>query len=298
MGETALMDRFGRRATGLRIALTSRCNLRCLYCHHEGEASSFKEIKADTVLAVAMAASELGMRNIKFTGGEPLLRTDLEDILLHMPQDLNLSMTTNGIFLEQRALTLAEAGLERVNISLDSLNSETYQAITSSRDGDLQRVLAGIDAALDAGLEPIKLNVVVLGANELEIPTLIELARSKGLILQLIELLDLNGLGISGDIEGIEQYLQSRSDRIVRREMHRRRKYFLEGAEVEVVRPMDNTEFCSHCTRIRITSDGKIKPCLLRNDNLIEIKTTNKNEIKRLLRDANKHREPFFKLKE
>ena len=295
MIETSLVDRFGRKTTGLRIALTSRCNLRCLYCHHEGESSSSNEIQSEMVLAVAKAASEIGIRNIKFTGGEPLLRIDLVDIISQMPQNLALSMTTNGMLLTQKASELAEAGLERVNISLQSLNPEIYQAITGSRVGDLQRVLNGIDAALDAGLRPIKLNMVVLQRNEREIPDLIELARSKGLILQLIELLDLKGLGISGNIERAEQILQANADRIITREMHRRRKYFLNGAEVEVVRPIDNTEFCANCTRMRLTSDGKIKPCLLRNDNLIAIKTSNIDEIKKLFRIANERRQPFFK---
>jgi GTP 3',8-cyclase len=245
-------------------------------------------------LAVAKAVSEIGIRNIKFTGGEPLLRIDLVEIISQMPRNLELSMTTNGILLTQKASELAEAGLRRVNISLQSLNPEIYKVITGGRDRDLQSVLTGIDAALDAGLQPIKLNMVVLQKNESEIPDLIEFARSKGLILQLIELLDLRGLGISGNMELTEQILQARADRIITREMHRRRKYFLNGAEVEVVRPIDNTEFCANCTRIRLTSDGKIKPCLLRNDNLIEIKTCDLDEIKRLFKAANELRQPFF----
>ncbi|MDD1751899.1 MAG: GTP 3',8-cyclase MoaA [Methanotrichaceae archaeon] len=295
MVETPLVDPFGRRVTGLRIALTSRCNLRCIYCHHEGESSSSEKIEAQMVISVAKAASELGMSHIKFTGGEPLMRDDLEDIISQMPRILDISVTTNGILLAQRASALADAGLGRANISLDSLNPKTYQAITGSLDGDLEQVLVGVDAATEAGLMPIKLNVVVLRANDKEIPDLIEFARSKGLILQLIQLLDLKGLGISGDIEGIERFLQANANKVVTREMHRRRKYFIDGAEVEVVRPMDNTEFCAHCTRIRLTSDGKIKPCLLRNDNLIQIGTCDKDEIKKLLRIANERREPYFK---
>ena len=145
-----------------------------------------------------------------------------------------------------------------------------------------------------AGLVPIKLNVVVLKKNESEIPELIDFSRRKGVILQLIELLDLKNLGISGDIEGIERSLAAQADSIRTREMHRRRKYFLDGAEVEVVRPMDNTEFCANCTRLRVTSDGKIKPCLLRSDNLIEIDTCDTEKIKELLRAANARREPYF----
>jgi cyclic pyranopterin phosphate synthase len=106
--------------------------------------------------------------------------------------------------------------------------------------------------------------------------------------------MDLKGLGICGDIEGIEKALQERSERVVVREMHRRKKYFFDGAEVVVVRPMDNTEFCANCTRIRVTSDGKLKPCLLRNDNLVDIGTCDSKDIEELLRVANARREPYF----
>ncbi len=291
---TAMVDSFGRKVTGLRIALTPRCNLRCVYCHHEGEAKPEREIPGEMVVSVAQAAADLGVRSLKFTGGEPLLRADLADLISQMPRGLDVSLTTNGILLAEQAWRLADAGLDRVNVSLDSLRPETYSAITGCREGDLEKVLAGIDAAKAAGLEPIKLNAVVLKANETEIPQLIEFSREKGLILQLIELLDLQGLGISGDIETIESGLQAEADAVRTREMHRRKKYFLDGAEVEVVRPMDNTEFCANCTRLRVTSDGKIKPCLLRNDNLIEIGTCDCGRIKELLRAANERREPYF----
>lgn len=290
-----MVDSHGRKVTGLRMALTPRCNLRCIYCHHEGEVKPEKEISGEMVVSVAEAAAGLGIRNLKFTGGEPLLRKDLVDLISQMPQGLDISLTTNGIFLAEQAQALAGAGLDRVNISLDSLRPETYGAITGCKEGDLEKALAGIDAAREAKLEPIKLNVVVLKRNENEIPDLIEFSKEKGLILQLIELLDLKNLGISGDIESIERGLQATANAIRTREMHRRKKYFLDGAEVEVVRPMDNTEFCANCTRLRVTSDGKIKPCLLRNDNLIEIDTCDREKIKRLLLLANKRREPFFK---
>jgi cyclic pyranopterin phosphate synthase len=234
------------------------------------------------------------VRSLKFTGGEPLLRRDLAGLIAQMPQDLDISLTTNGIFLAEQAGPLAEAGLDRVNVSLDSLRPEIYRAITGGREGDLEKVLAGIDAAKAAGLEPIKLNVVVLKENEAEISDLIDFCREKGLILQLIELLDLRHQGISGDIDAIERRLAARADRVRVREMHRRKKYFLDGAEVEVVRPMDNTEFCANCTRLRVTSDGKIKPCLLRSDNLVDIGTCDCEEIKELLQEANKRREPYF----
>ncbi len=289
-----MVDSFGRKVTGLRIALTPRCNLHCIYCHHEGEVEPENEMPTEMIVRVAQAATELGVRSLKFTGGEPLLRSDLASLIAEMPQHLDISLTTNGVFLAEQAQSLAEAGLDRVNVSLDSLSPKTYHAITGCQEGDLERVLAGIDAAKAADLQPLKLNVVVLKKNEREIPELIEFSREQGLILQLIELLDLKGLGISGDIESIERNLQARADSVQIRQMHRRKKYFLDGAEVEVVRPMDNTEFCANCTRLRVTSDGKIKPCLLRNDNLIEIGTCDCEKITELLRAANERREPYF----
>jgi len=290
-----MVDSFGRKVTGLRIALTPRCNLSCIYCHHEGEVKPEKEISDQMVAAVARAAARLEVRSLKFTGGEPLLRRGLPELLANMPKEMEISLTTNGIFLADQADDLAAAGLDRVNVSLDSLQPQTYRKITSAREGDLERVLAGIDAALAAGLSPLKLNVVVLKDNQSEIPDLIEFSRRKGVILQLIELLDLHGLGITGDLDFVEGRLMAEADCITERQMHRRKKYFLDGAEVEVVRPMDNTDFCANCTRLRVTSDGKIKPCLLRNDNLVNIDTCDCKKIEGLLREANLRSERYFR---
>src|SRR5512136_2901179 len=144
---TTMVDSFGRKVTGLRIALTPLCNLRCIYCHHEGEVKPEREMPAEMVVSVAKAAASLGVRSLKFTGGEPLLRRDLGDLISQMPPGLDLSLTTNGIFLAEQAHALAAAGLDRVNISLDSLQPGPYAAITGGRVGDLELVLAGINAA-------------------------------------------------------------------------------------------------------------------------------------------------------
>lgn len=290
-----MVDSYGRKVTGLRIALTSRCNLRCLYCHHEGEVEPKGEISDEMVVGVARAAAALGVRSLKLTGGEPLLRRGLAGLIAQMPQQMKISLTTNGIYLAQQADELVRAGLDRVNVSLDSLQPQTYRAITKGREGDLERVLQGLDAAAEAGLLPIKLNVVVLKQNEAEIPAIIDFCRDKGLIAQLIQLLDLQGWGLSGDIDAIEARLAAQADRVQTREMHRRKKYLLDGAEVEIVRPMDNTEFCANCNRLRVTSDGKIKPCLLRSDNLVQIDSCDCGRIEELLRQANARREPYFK---
>jgi cyclic pyranopterin phosphate synthase len=292
-----LADPFGRKVTGLRIAITSRCNMSCLYCHHEGEEASPKgsrEMSGDEIVKVIRAGADLGVKRVKFTGGEPLMRPDLESILERLPEGLDVSLTTNGTFLAERARFLAEAGLGRVNVSLDSLDPGVYSRITGGTEEDLHRVLEGIDAAIEAGLVPVKVNMVVLKENEGEVWDMVEFARGRGVILQLIELLDLSGHGLGGDLFRIEKELESRADKIVTRDMHRRRKYFIGGAEVEVVRPIDNTEFCANCNRLRVTSDGKLKPCLLRNDNLVDLGRSDLEETKRLIERATLLRSPYF----
>jgi cyclic pyranopterin phosphate synthase len=296
MAPMTLRDPFGRKVTGLRIAITSRCNMSCLYCHHEGAepGEGSREISGDDIVKVIRAGADLGVKKIKFTGGEPLLRTDLESILARLPQGLEISLTTNGTFLAERAKSLAEAGLGRVNVSLDSLDPEVYSRITGGTEEDLRRVLEGIDAAIEAGLVPVKVNMVVLKENEDEVWDMVKFAMGKGVILQLIEQLDLSGQGLGGDLSRIEGELEDRADEVVTRDLHRRRKYFIDGAEVEVVRPIDNTEFCANCTRLRVTSDGKLKPCLLRNDNLVDLGSADLEETKRLIEKATFLRSPYF----
>ncbi len=291
------VDPFGRKVTGLRIAITSRCNLSCLYCHHEGEEANptgSREISKDEIVKVIRAGVDLGVKRVKFTGGEPLLRSDLESVLKKLPGGLDLSLTTNGTLLAGRAKSLSEAGLGRVNVSLDSLRPEVYSRITGGTVEDHRKVLAGIDAAVEAGLVPVKVNVVVLKENEDEVWDMVEFVRGRGVILQLIELLDFSGRGLGGDFSRIEGELEGRADKIVTRDMHRRRKYFIDGAEVEVVRPIDNTEFCANCTRLRVTSDGRLKPCLLRNDNLVDLGSADLEETKRLIEKATFLRSPYF----
>jgi cyclic pyranopterin phosphate synthase len=240
-------------------------------------------------------AASLGIRKVKLSGGEPLLRDDLVDLIANLPRLDDVSLTTNGTLLKDTAEDLKEAGLNRVNISLDSLDENKYSFITGK--DMLSSVLDGIESAIDADLFPIKLNMVILrGVNEAEIDEMIDFSRERSLILQLIELLDIHpGLDkYRYDFSMIEETLSSRASRITEREMHRRRKYLIDGSEVEVVRPMDNSVFCANCSRLRITSDGKAKPCLLRNDNLVPLGET-EDEICEAIKLAVKRREPFYK---
>jgi len=290
-----LRDSYGRPVTNLRISLTSRCNLSCIYCHAEGEKNPDAEMSAQEIIGIMNVAAKFGIRSIKFTGGEPLIRPDILEIIRAVPRGIESSLTTNGILLADMAEDLKSAGLRRVNISLDSLNPDTYKRITGS--DRLGEVLAGIDAALKACLTPVKLNMVVLsGINDNEIDDFLGYVRgNRDLVLQLIELMHFKDCNYHGDLRGIETMLASRSSEVLTRRMHHRKKYCLDGAEVEVVRPLHNTEFCAYCNRLRVTSDGKLKPCLLRTDNHITIRGKKGAELEALFRQAVEQREPFFK---
>ncbi|MGA2934987.1 MAG: GTP 3',8-cyclase MoaA [Methanomicrobiales archaeon] len=289
-----LTDTFGRKVTNLRVSVTQRCNLRCIYCHAEGERSPETEIPLSDIREILRIAASLGIRSVKFTGGEPLVREDILEIVRAVPRGLESSMTTNGILLKRYARDLKEAGLSRINVSLDSLDPACYREITGH--DRLPDVLAGIEAALGAGLTPIKLNMVVLkGINDDEVDSFLRYVRgNRNLILQLIELMEWNTCTSHAEINRLEEDLASRSRIILTRRMHHRKKYCVDGAEVEVVRPRHNTEFCAFCNRLRVTSDGKLKPCLLRSDNLIDIRGKRGAELEALFCEAVRIREPYF----
>jgi len=290
-----LKDSYNRPVTNLRISLTPRCNLSCIYCHAEGEIAPQEQLPASDIAEILRVAAGFGIRSVKFTGGEPTLRPDLVDIIRSVPEGMESSMTTNGTLLATIADDLKCAGLSRVNVSLDSLDPVTYKKITGT--DRLSDVLDGIAAALDAGLTPVKLNMVILkGINEHEIDDFLGFVRgNRNLILQLIELMHFNECTYHGDLNGLEDSLASRSRLIITRRMHHRKKYCLDGAEVEVVRPRHNTEFCAFCNRLRVTSDGKLKPCLLRMDNHVDIRGKKGRELEALFREAVNLREPFYR---
>ena len=290
-----LKDPFNRPVTNLRVSLTPSCNLRCVYCHAEGEVLPEASLSAPEIARIMEVASEFEFRSVKFTGGEPLLRRDLLEIVRAVPPGMESSMTTNGTLLADIAPALADAGLSRVNVSLDSLNHETYRAITGK--DCLDQVLAGIDASLDAGLTPVKLNVVVLkGINEHEIDDFIRFVKgNRNLVLQLIELMEMKGCNYHSELNGLEQQLSERSTQVLTRRMHHRKKYCLEGSEVEVVRPLHNTEFCAFCNRLRVTSDGKLKPCLLRADNHVDVRGKTKEELRELFAEAVRRRVLYYR---
>jgi GTP 3',8-cyclase len=290
-----LTDSYNRPVSNLRISLTPACNLACVYCHREGEKRPGSLLSAAEIAEILRTGAHFGIRSVKFTGGEPLLREDLIDIIRSVPPSMESSLTTNGTLLAGMAADLKAAGLRRVNVSLDSLNRETYQKITGvDLLGD---VLEGITAALDAGLTPIKLNMVVMkDVNEGEVDDFLAFVRgNRNLVLQLIELMNFNNCEAHGELNKLEGDLAARSKQIITRRMHHRKKYCLDGAEVEVVRPLHNTEFCAFCNRLRVTSDGKLKPCLLRTDNHLDIRGKAGAELEELFRKAVASREPYYK---
>jgi cyclic pyranopterin phosphate synthase len=297
-------DPDGRPIKGIRISLTQRCNLNCFYCHHEGEAGVKEEMDAGEVLRIVRVASSLGVRRVKYTGGEPLLRADLPEIIrrtvLQGMEDT--AITTNGSLLKGQANALHSAGLRRLNLSLPSIKPKVYSSLTGGRLSD---AMEGASEAAGLGIE-IKINVVVMkGVNADEVDGFIRFARSVGGSLQLIELEDL-GLdeGVFDsyhiDLAGIEREVAGMAERVMKREeMNRRTRYVVEGTRVDVVRPVENPDFCRACTRIRVTSDGKLKPCLMRSDNLVDLLGPMRNGcsdayLKGLFLKAVKLRSPYY----
>ncbi|HTY14360.1 MAG TPA: GTP 3',8-cyclase MoaA [Methanoregulaceae archaeon] len=289
-----LKDPYNRPVSNLRVSLTPACNLSCIYCHREGEKNPEYPLKADEIAEILRVAEKFDIRSVKFTGGEPLLRSDIVDIIGSVPGSMESSITTNGTLLPGYAADLKDAGLSRVNVSIDSLDPVTYKEITGS--DRLSDVLEGIDMALRVGLTPIKLNMVLLaGINEHELEDFFTFVRNnRNLILQLIELMDIGACSSHKDLACLESDLENRSKVIITRRMHHRKKYCLDGAEVEVVRPLHNTEFCRYCNRLRVTSDGKLKPCLLRTDNHIDIRGKSGEDLEAAFKEAVQRREPFY----
>lgn len=306
-----IKDNFGRPVLNLRISITQRCNLHCPYCHREGQeqtaTASAVEMTAAEIARLVKIAISLGIGRVKLTGGEPLLRKDVLDIvksLASLQGLLDLSMTTNGTLLRHVAKDLRDGGLMRVNVSLPTLKDDVYSRLMG---GKLREVLAGITAAVEAGLTPVKLNMLILaGVNEDEIPAMVQFARKSRTLVQLIELEPVN---ISEayyaryhfPLEQVEADLTRQAVRVdVREYMQNRRIYQLPDGRVEVIRPIENTEFCAHCTRLRVTSDGKLKPCLMVNQGLRDVLTplrtgATDEELTDLFTEVCKKREPYYR---
>ena len=302
-----ICDNYKRPVLNLRISVTQKCDKHCPYCHREGETNPSTVMTVEEIVRIVRIAISLGVSRVKLTGGEPLLRKEIVEIVrgINGVQGLkDLSMTTNGIYLKGLAKDLKAAGLNRVNVSLPTLDPDIYSSLMG---GDLEDAIEGVKAAVEAGLYPVKLNMLVLkNVNDGEIEKLIQFAAQTGTILQLIELEPINlsktyyeryHLGL----DEIEQKLEKlASETKIRKYMQKRRVYILPKVNVELIRPIENTEFCANCTRIRVTSDGKLKPCLMRKDNLVDILTPLRNgaddkKLTEIFIEAVKNREPYYK---
>jgi len=302
------IDKFQRPVISLRISITNRCNIQCFYCHHDGIIPQEYEMTPEEIERIALIARNIGIKKIRLSGGEPLIRGDIVDIISKISalEFKDVSLTTNGTLLEGYAKSLKNAGLNRVNVSFDTLNPGTYRFITKS--SYVERVKRGIKKAVDVGLYPVKINMVVMkGINNEEIWEMFQFCKENGAILQLIELLKTESCPDSDffddyyyDMSIIEEELLEKASSVKTRSfMQDRKKYFLEGGEIEVVRPMDNTEFCKNCTRLRITPEGKLKPCLLRNDNLVDLmgpirRGVSDEDLENLFIKAITNREPYY----
>lgn len=266
-----LQDTYGREITYLRLSVTELCNLRCRYCmpadgvckREHSEMLTEEEI----VLAVETAA-ELGVNKLRITGGEPLVKKNIVSICARtaaIPGIRELCLTTNGVLLPELAIPLKEAGVRRLNISLDTLDADKYRYIT--RIGSLDDALRGIESALDAGFEKIKLNAVLIGGfNDDEIAPLAELTRRYPVDMRFIEMMPMYD---SGDfkkdafipservLEALPELCEEPQDGGVAR------LYRLPGAQgrIGLISPL-SSHFCAACNRIRLTADGKLKPCL------------------------------------
>ena len=303
-----LEDDHGREVSQVRVSLTDRCNFDCVYCHNEGlgdtrgpmEARDH-EMDADDVVRFLEVAREFDVEAVKFTGGEPMLRGDLEEIIRRTPDAMEVSMTTNGTFLPGRAPALVDAGLERVNVSQDAIDREAFAEITKS--GAYEQVIEGVEAALSAGLDPVKLNMVVFEPTAGYVPEMVDhVAANDGLRLQLIEYMpELVGRPEWAiDIGRVHDWLAEQADRIETREMHDRNRYWVSDDDgdgegmVEIVDPVENTDFCDNCHRVRVTHDGKLKGCLNRTDDLRSMGEMTTEEIRETFRETVANRVPYY----
>ena len=274
-----------RKLRTVRISVTSACDLDCVYCNAVRDGSSRPGLRVEQVVRLAEAAVLAGARTVRFTGGEPLLRNDIEEIISHVrtvPDVRSLALTTNARRLAARARSLRKAGLDRVNIGLPSLRPETYRRITG---GELAPALEGLDAALASGLAPVKLNVVVIrGENDDEIADFVELAREEPVDVRFIETMPFAGsdglvpareirkaIAASAGVAALGEPQLSPTAEIYRprpstspapSEQYEGRGF---SGRVGIISPVTEP-FCERCDRLRVTSDGRLRGCLSEPD--------------------------------
>jgi cyclic pyranopterin phosphate synthase len=311
----SLFDKYERQIADLRISITDRCNFRCVYCR-SADPENYRE--HDGILSwpelerLARIFVALGIRKVRLTGGEPLVRDGLEDYLRFLSRlgVQDLSMTTNGHLLAERCDALIGAGLHRINISLDSLDPLKFEKITRTRSYD--RVMRGIDKAQATGLAPVKINaVLVRGFNEDEVEAFAGFARERGVIMRFIEFMPLDAdrhwsrellVPAAAVYERINA--QWPLEQMANEKSETARKYrFADGApgEIGLIAPVTQP-FCGHCSRIRLTADGKIRTCLFSKDDRdlrsLLRKHASDEEIARWVREAVNEKEKGHRINE
>ncbi len=300
---TGLSDSFQRPINYLRISVTDRCNLRCIYCMpSEGvNLMSHNDILSyEEIYAVVRAAAEMGITKVRLTGGEPLVRAGLPGLVQMIASTDtidDISLTTNGTLLAQYAAELKEAGLQRVNVSLDTLKPDRFKHVT--RCGNLEDTLKGIEVAIAVGLNPVKINVVVMsGVNDDELPDFAAKTISEGWHVRFIELMPLNGDDpVVSRLVSVSE-MKHRLDPIGKMEPCRvsvgngPAKYFRfpnATGTIGFITPVTE-HFCYQCNRLRLTADGKLRPCLLSEEEIDLRETLRRGassvELKDLIEEA------------
>ena len=304
--DVVLIDKYGRPLLKLRIVVNSECNFNCFFCHFEGQSRHVPSLTPEDIGFVAEAAMRIGIMDFKITGGEPLLRRDIIEVIRELserrPKDL--SLTTNGYLLSELAFKLREAGLMRLNVSLHSLKPERYAFITGTSPKVFNKVIDGLMKAKDAGFSGIKLNMVVTKVNVDEVDDLISFAAKHGFSLQLIELMPV-GYGEDAfddnyvDLNTVVKQLMERGRFLGSRvDLHNRPLISVDGVRVEIVKNYMNPSFCAGCTTMRLTSDGWLKTCLYKPPSIRVwdlIKSRDLEGLIKAFQRANELREPNFK---
>ncbi len=273
-----LRDKFGRAISDLRISITDRCNYRCVYCRTGNDGAQYADLKLEDYLRMVRVLVSLGIEKVRITGGEPLLRSGVVEFVRGLSgfrtlagDKLDLAITTNGHLLENMAEPLKQAGLGRITVSMDAVEPDKFARITRVPKS-FERVLAGVRAGKRAGLNPVKVNCVLLrGFNEDQIVKFAEFSRAEGVIVRFIEFMPLEEDRVWSPqiVVTLDEIVKTLSEWQPLRELPAntpsetaRRFTFDDGVgEIGIIAPVSHP-FCGHCSRIRITSDGKIRTCL------------------------------------
>ncbi len=272
-----LRDKHGRDITDLRIAITDRCNYKCVYCRTGNQGALYAELPISHYLRIARVFTSLGITKVRITGGEPLLRSGLVDFVSELSHvrtldgdPLDIAITTNGHLLAELAQPLKDAGLRRVTVSMDAVDAERFARITRVPNG-FDAVLAGVRKAREVGLGPVKVNCVLLrGFNEDQIPAFGKFALDEGVVVRFIEFMPLEEDRVWSPeiVVRLEEILERmagfrRLIEIPHQLSETARRYVFEDGvgEIGIIAPVSHP-FCGHCSRVRVTSDGKIRTCL------------------------------------